>query len=336
MPITIPTLTSPNVTSSGTIKELKAAIEINNVEKVIALLKSPSAEIKANIAADHNYVLRWVAIRGDLAVVYLLLEFPDVVADIAANGNYTLIWAATNGHIDIVNRLLEFPDIVANVAASNNSALRGAAAYGHLTVVNRLLEFPAVAANIAASDNDALKAATVSGHLAVVYRLLEFPDVIANSPLIWATKNGHLALVNRLLEFPDIVANITADNSIALRWAVDRGHLAVVNRLFAAMRPADINIAIELQLHLARLYENFKKETGELFHKMVGVLSGLKQKKVPIDLGAFILSQAMPTPYLTRANVGIEKARKSANEHLANLPKYIKMKDDNRSEQKRP
>ncbi len=299
----------PNVILSGTIKEFKAAIELNDVEKIIALLKSPSAEIEANIAADGNGALISASMNGNLDVVNQLLEFPDVVANIATFDNCALRWAAANGHLTVVNRLLEFPAVVANIAADGNGALRWAAQKGQLAVVNRLLEFPAVVTNVAAVKTDALRSAAA---------------------------NGHLAVVNRLLEFPAVVTNVAAANNYALKWAAAKGHLAVVNRLFVAMRPTDINIAIEQHPNLAPLYENFKKETGELFHKMVVVLSGLRQKGIPIDVGALILSQAIPTPYLTRARVGIEKAKKLVNEHFANLHKDIKMKDDVRFEQKRP
>jgi hypothetical protein len=133
------------------------------------------------------------------------------------------------------------------------------------------------------------------------------------------------------LEFPAVVANIAFNYYGALRFAAEKGHLDIVKRLFVAMRPADIKTAIEQHPDLAPLYENFKNETGGLFHIMVGTLSGfMKDRGIPSDLGSVILEHIMPTPYLTQPKVdaGFKKARKVANEYLAKFAiADVKMKE---------
>ena len=56
----------------------------------------------ANIHADNDFVLRWVAKKGHLDIVKYLVENG---ADIHVKNNYALRWAIENGHIDVVKYL---------------------------------------------------------------------------------------------------------------------------------------------------------------------------------------------------------------------------------------
>ena len=89
--------------------DLQHALNNNDINNVIRLLKIPSIKIYAH--AFDNLALRWAAENGHLAVVRELLKIDAVRNNAAADNNYALRRAARNGHIAVAQELLKIDEV---------------------------------------------------------------------------------------------------------------------------------------------------------------------------------------------------------------------------------
>jgi hypothetical protein len=111
---------------------LRWAIEHNNANQIITLLKDP----RVDWLWQENYLLRWAAEMGHIKLLQILLQNPLV--DPSANKNSAIERAAAKGHSQIVRILLS--DKRVDPSSHENIALRWAALNGFVEVVQILLK----------------------------------------------------------------------------------------------------------------------------------------------------------------------------------------------------
>lgn len=195
----------PQTRSEWRIAEFNDAFESRNFNAIKTLL-TKSSTIRNYVRSEGEHLLRTVASKGELAILELLLQFPEVEAK-AASGhlgfeNLALYNAVRDGHYPIVERLLKIPHVLERAVIQdrhgNNAILREAVKNGDLRIVNRLLEIDSVMALV-----------TVNNQKPAVFRRLfdldaETAQIHENAILLQGACSGNLMVVKRLLEIPAV------------------------------------------------------------------------------------------------------------------------------------
>lgn len=262
---------------------LKAAAKANDIARVESLLANDSllgidngwfSTIALEEAARNGHVelvkklsqqtlpskmqnsLRAAAIAGHLAVIQILLAFPELNEVV-----HIPLWkAAENGHIKIIQELLSLPEIT---HAEMLIALKSAARTGHLLIVQTLLSH--LESQNPKSNNykkyciESIKVAIEKNHVAVAFELVSFMKEkkwdISPTLLPEAAKNGQLGIVRELLAIPTISAAAHIEDNLAFRYAAANGHLAIMHELLAYPK-VKMNIATKHNEALVKAAEN--------------------------------------------------------------------------------
>ncbi len=235
-------------------RELVQAAHLGNTEKVIALLKTDSADKQA-LTEDHmgaNALLH-ASGNGHVKVVKALKKMKSIEqqtrSSMRRTGANALMAAASNNHPEVVRELLTLASAEAMVKKPDYhgmNALMRAARTGAVKVVELLRKMDSGADQALAVDslgNNALLYATRGGYYEVVKELLEMDS--ADDQAAVRNRDGMNALmVSAILRHPDIVdllVNMKSgeqqalsrdnDGKNALMLAAEKGHAEIVEML---------------------------------------------------------------------------------------------------------
>jgi len=222
-------------------KALNNAVELNNSELVIVLIKAGAKISKAalstafninlgiariliehggDIQFDNNTLLRSAVWKNNIESVKLLLESG---ADVHVWNDYVLEYASEKGYIEIVNLLLRHGEEL-----HTSKGLREAVKNGNLDIVKVLIEG---GADIHAFKNEALRLAIKNNHNTITKVLVNNgADIHIEEDLGFrmAAKEGNFEMVNFFFKSG---ANIYAGNDYALRWSITNNHVEIVKFL---------------------------------------------------------------------------------------------------------
>lgn len=196
---------------------------------------------KAAVSPD---ALRWLAMRGDAAILTMLLAHREQ----PPSDRGSILAAAVRAHrVENVRVLLDADADVNAMDEEGRTPLMLAAGSGQSAVVSELLRHLAQPNLVDKVGRTALWYAAAAGDANAVDALLaakagaERADVSGATPLIVAAANGHAAAAASLLSVGARVDATTKSGSTALMLAAKAGHTAVIGQLLAA------NIRIDAQ-----------------------------------------------------------------------------------------
>ena len=165
--------------SNGSTTPLITAVKTGLVEVVESLLTRD--DLKPNIVNNRGeHALGYAVFRGQVDIVKLLLDHPDIDLNLMARNGYTVLMLASEP--DIVKLLLEQEGIEVNRQDSfGSTALCQATFCGHSEIVQLLLEREDININL--------------------------PNNLGETPLFWAVCHNSLELVDLLLKKDGIDPN---------------------------------------------------------------------------------------------------------------------------------
>ncbi|CAI7663977.1 unnamed protein product [Penicillium pancosmium] len=217
------------------------AIACQQPQFVTTLLVRHDIEANCRDHASRQTPLGYVAQKGDLSMLKLLLSQKDIEVD-ARNkyGQTPFLEAAANGHVEIMEVLFEHGADPNWRDQNGYSPLTWAVLSGHDPVIETLLSMSEVNPNLVDENGQIpLCWASKKGNKTAVRLLLEHrnkaeiehKDRHGRTSLCWASMTGQLDVVKILTEegadpFPRDISERTP-----LMWAAMRGHLEIVKYL---------------------------------------------------------------------------------------------------------
>ena len=239
-------------------KQLCAAVEANNIDKVRMLLVVDNADPSAGGPDDPVRLPMYFAAKGGhIAVAELLLQYKAGVNEARADGGATPVYmAAQEGHAAFVEALLKHSADVNQPTTDEYGGkppLLAAAENGHTAVAEALLKGNAEVNQASTVDGTTpLHAAAQDGHGAIAEALLRCnadanqatTGEFGTTPLYIAAENGHPAVAEALLKSSANVHQAVTDEyggTTPLYAAAQEGHAAVVEVLLKGN--ADVNQA---------------------------------------------------------------------------------------------
>ncbi|KAJ5965898.1 hypothetical protein N7481_012612 [Penicillium waksmanii] len=227
----------------------KLSNAIRQPQFVTTLLKRHDIEVNCRDPASRQTPLGYVAQKGDLSMLKLLLSHKDIEVDARNKYRQTpFLEAAANGHVEIMEDLSKHGADPNCRDQNGYTPLTWAVLSGHDPVIKILLAMSEVNPNLVDENGQQpLCWASKKGNKTAVRLLLEHrgkaeiehKDRHGRTSLCWASMAGQMDVVKILAEegansFPRDISERTP-----LIWAAMRGHLNVVKYLCAQASQRD-------------------------------------------------------------------------------------------------
>jgi len=187
-------------------ERLNLAIQLGDVETARSLLRNdPDLVVGKSISIPGGTPLQEAAIRGQRAIVELLLAAGAAVNAKDSFGNTPLFWSAFNGNVVTAELLLKNGGDANIKSRYGRTALYVAAEYGNSGIVKLLLASNADV-NVKAKDGSTpIHEAAAGGYERTVQLLIashaeiDVTNNLGQTPLYMAAGNGHKDVVELLL-----------------------------------------------------------------------------------------------------------------------------------------